>query len=412
MIKHKPKIILHCDCNNYYASIESLLKPELRDVPMAVAGNPENRHGIILSKNDLAKAAGVKTAETIIEAKKKCPNLVCVQPHHKLYTEYSHKINQIYNYYTERVEPFSIDESSMDVTDTWYKFARSPKDLADLIRYHIKTKIGITISIGVSYNRIFAKLGSDLKKPDATTVIRQEDMKKIVWPLDITNLLYVGKVTAVKLRNLNINTIGELAKTDPVFLESYLGKQGQVLSKYARGLDQSEIQKYNELEEAKSIGNGSTFHQNLTTWQEIYQKLEGLVAKVSLRLKKANKVASVIQVQMKSFDFQVNSRQTTLDSPIQEILHIEPVVHQLIDELWDEETPIRLLAVTATGLLDKAEIYTQVSLDDWDPMESRMLSEKSFQKLDKDKNLRNLVAELNQSMGGNFIKLGLDMEKG
>lgn len=404
MAKEKQRIILHCDCNNYFASIESLLRPELKDIPMAVAGNPKNRHGIIVSKNELAKAAGVKTAETIAQAKRKCPNLICVEPDHKLYSEYSRRINKIYNLYSERVEPFSIDESSLDMTNTWHNFALSPKAFADLLRQHIKTEIGITISVGVSYNRIFAKLASDLKKPDATTVIMQGDMENIVWPLDITHLLYVGKVTAEKLRKLNINTIGDIAKTDPDFLQSFLGKQGKLLSTYAKGLDQSEIQKFTELEEAKSIGNGSTFSQNLTNWQEINLNIRRLIEKVSSRLKKSNRVANVIQIQIKSDDFQVNSRQTTLDYPLQEADHIEVVALQLMEELWDEETPIRLITVTASDLQDKDTVYKQVSLEDYKTPKRVGCIRQEIEK----QSLEDLISDLNHSMGGYYLKLGLD----
>lgn len=421
------RTILHCDCNGYYASVECLMRPELYHIPMAVTGNPDNRHGIVLAKNQLAKEAGVITAETISEAKRKCPNLVCVSPHHDLYQEYSVKINNIYREYTERVEPFGIDESFLDMTDLWQNYAASPARFADLLRNRIRESIGLTISVGVSFNKILAKLGSDLKKPDATTVILPEDLTTKVWPLDITNLLYVGKVTAERLRVININTIGDIAKTDPAFLASYLGKIGENLSLYARGLENSEVQKYSELDEAKSIGNGMTFSEDLTDWTKINDGLSGLVDEVVARLIKAKKVCNVIQVQLKSSDFQVYSRQTTLSQHIQKHEQIWAIVWQLINELWDETTPIRLLAVTVSGLENQGEVYTQMSLADFvanidqtENISEKYLSQSKIKDANqtvsdynnqtkistKQDQIKNLVFKLNQQMGGDFLKLG------
>ncbi|NLM18577.1 MAG: DNA polymerase IV [Clostridiaceae bacterium] len=406
------RTILHCDCNGYYASVECLMRPELCYLPMAVTGNPENRHGIILAKNQLAKEAGVITAETISEAKRKCPHLVCVSPQHDLYQEYSIKINNIYREYTERVEPFGIDESFLDMTALWQNYAASPAQFADLLRKRIRENIGLTISVGVSFNKILAKLGSDLKKPDATTVISPKDLAAKVWPLDITNLLYVGKVTAERLRVININTIGDLAKTDPDFLVSYLGKIGENLSLYARGLENSEVQKYSELDEAKSIGNGMTFSEDLTDWTKIKEGLSGLVDEVVTRLIRSRKLCNVIQVQLKSSDFQVYSRQTTLSQHIQKREQVWTIVWQLINELWDETTPIRLLAVTVSGLENQGEVYTQMSLADISSSGKKTVvgGNKKAKDSKKQDQIKNLIFKLNQQMGGNYLKLGRNKE--
>ena len=402
------KIILHCDCNGYYASVECLLDSSLKNIPMAVAGNPENRHGIILAKNELAKKAGVLTAETIAEAKRKCPSLKTVKPHHDLYQKYSKKINQIYLEYTEFVEPFSIDESFLDVSQTWFKFADSPGKLADLIRSRIKSEIGITISVGVSFNKIFAKLGSDLKKPDATTIITKEDMKSKVWSLPINNMLYVGKVTEKKLRNLNINTIGDLAALEPHFLEQLLGKQGLTLSKYARGLDDSQVPKFSELEEAKSIGNGITFQKDLTTWSEIESGLKDLAAEVSQRLQASEKSANVIQVQLRSFDFQMSSKQMTLFNPIDSFTDIYQTSLKLMHELWDKKTPIRLLAVTANNLQDQASAYKQISISEWQNPEQKESWLKKENKQKKSQEIQKLINQINQNIGQTHLQLGID----
>ena len=209
--KPKDRIILHCDCNNFFASVEETLRPELREVPMAVAGDPESRHGIIVAKNQKAKAFGVQTAETIFQAKKKCPDLVCVPSHHSLYHEFYEKINAIYLEYTDLVEPFSIDESYLDVTNSIHLFKMTPKELADHLRKRIKEELDITISVGVSFCKVFAKLGSDYKKPNATTVIMREDIPRIVYPLPVSSLIFVGKKSVEVLDSYHIRTCGDLA---------------------------------------------------------------------------------------------------------------------------------------------------------------------------------------------------------
>lgn len=395
------RIIFHCDCNAYFASVETLLRPELKLIPMAVAGNPENRHGIILAKNELAKKAGVVTAETINEAKRKCPDLVCVSPHHQLYRKYSQKINQIYLQYTEFVEPFSIDESYLDLTDSWRFFGETPRSLADMIRGRIRREIGITISVGVSYNKVLAKLASDLKKPDATTVIMPQDLEKSVWPLDISRMLYVGRVTAEKLRELNIQTIGDIARMNPDFLRQHFGKQGLAMSRYARGEDQSPVPRFTELEEAKSIGSSSTFSEDLRTFSEILSGIRPLAEEVGERLQKAGKVAFVIQVQIKYFNFQLNSKQITVPDPVQNEFEIYHLAKQLLSELWDHETPVRLLGISANNLQDKASAYTQISLTDYSKVAAQEKSE--FRKKQK---LESLIQKINQNVGTENLRLG------
>ena len=201
------RVILHCDMNGFYASVELLDYPQLRDKPMAVCGDPESRHGIILAKNEIAKQYGIVTAETLWQARKKCPELQTVPPHHQKYQYYSRLINDIYLQYTDMVEPFSVDESWLDVTASQKLFG-SGRQIADKIRHQVKKELGLTLSAGVSFNKIFAKMGSDYKKPDATTVITLENYKELLWPLDIRDLFFVGKATADKLQGIGIHTIG------------------------------------------------------------------------------------------------------------------------------------------------------------------------------------------------------------
>ena len=206
------RVILHCDMNGFFASVELLDYPQLRDKPMAVCGNPENRHGIILAKNEIAKKYGVVTAETLWQARKKCPDLQVVPPHHDKYKHYSRMINDIYLRFTDMVEPFSVDESWLDVTASLKLFGAG-KEIADTIRQTVKKELGLTLSVGVSYNKIFAKMGSDYKKPDATTIITRENFKNLLWPLDIHEMFFVGDATAARLHECGIKTIGELALT-------------------------------------------------------------------------------------------------------------------------------------------------------------------------------------------------------
>ena len=221
----KDRTILHCDCNGFYASVECLLHPELWEVPMAVCGDPDSRHGIILAKNQLAKECGVVTAETIWQPRQKCPVLTLVPPHRQEYVKYSRILNGIYEGYTDLVEPFGIDESWLDVTGTLHLFGDGPA-IADRLRAEVRRETGLTISVGVSFNKIFAKLGSDYKKPDAVTVFTRENYKDRVWPLPVEDLLYVGRATRRKLYERNIKTIGALAMTDPKWLHAWFGKWG------------------------------------------------------------------------------------------------------------------------------------------------------------------------------------------
>ena len=235
------RVILHCDLNSFFASVELLDKPTLRDVPVAVCGDPKSRHGIILAKNEPAKKMGVKTAETLWQARKKCPALVLLPPHHRLYEEYSRRVNEIYDRFTDLVEPFGIDESWLDVTGSLHLFGGDGKALADRIRATIREETGLTVSVGVSFNKVFAKLGSDMKKPDATTVIPAEGWQSMVWPLPLGDMLFAGRTATETLRKYGVETVGQLAACDPALPEQLLGKMGLQLWQYANGMDKSPV---------------------------------------------------------------------------------------------------------------------------------------------------------------------------
>ncbi len=263
----KNRIILHSDLNNFYASVELLLNPTLKDKFVAVCGSVEERHGIVLAKNEKAKKLGVKTGMTIWEAKNLCPELITVEANMDTYLEYSNKVRKIYSDYTDRIEPFGIDESWLDVTHS--KMFGTGKDIAEQIRNRVKKEVGLTVSIGVSFNKIFAKIGSDLKKPDAITEISVDNFKSKVWCLDVKELLYVGKSTENKLKKLNIKTIGDLALTEKGVLIKELGKWGEVLFRYANGEDDSPVINAETESVIKSVGNSMTTYKDLETIEEV-----------------------------------------------------------------------------------------------------------------------------------------------
>lgn len=345
----KNRVILHCDMNGFFASVELLDYPEFRDKPMAVCGDPESRHGIILAKNEIAKRYGVVTAETLWQARKKCPDLQTVPPHHKKYQHYSRLINEIYLQYTDMVEPFSVDESWLDVTASQKLFGNG-KQIADKIRHQVKKELRLTLSAGVSFNKIFAKMGSDYKKPDATTVITQENYKNILWPLDIRDLFFVGKATADKLQGIGIHTIGQLAESDRHTVTALLGKQGSIIHDYANGLDQTPVSRFDEREDVKSIGNGSTFRRNLEGIQDIRTAVIALSDTVAVRLRQKKKKAFGVKVDIKDPSLKVISRQQQLDNPTNLAENIADTAVSIIEKSWNLRHPIRMLTVTAINL--------------------------------------------------------------
>ena len=343
------RVILHCDCNGFFASVECALNPDLKNVPMAVGGDQEARHGIILAKNELAKKYNIQTAETIYSAKKKCPSLVIVPPHHDLYEEYSQRVNAIYAQYTDLVEKFGIDESWLDVTGSQRLFGTG-KEIADILRKRIREEIGITISVGVSFNKVFAKLGSDYKKPDATTVISRDNFKEIVYPLSVKDLLFVGKRTAETLSKMRINTIGELANADENILCKMLGKQGEMIYRYARGEDNSPVDPHSN-DEVKSVGNGMTFRRDLYGEKDIFCGITHLSESIAARMRRKGVKCTVVQVTIKNPDLVSIQRQEKLDHPTNLAREIAQKAMELVRRNWNMSSPIRMLTVTGGGIV-------------------------------------------------------------
>lgn len=358
------RIILHCDLNSFYASVELLSHPELKDVPAAVCGDPASRHGIILAKNDPAKKYGVQTAETIWLARKKCPNLILLPPHHERYHEYSRKVNAIHDEYTDLVEPFGIDESWQDVTHTLHLFGGDAKALADTLRSRVKRELGLTLSVGVSFNKVFAKLGSDYKKPDATTVISPENWREIVWPLPAGATLFVGGAAQKILRKYGMETIGQMAACKRETLETIMGKLGTQLYEYeyANGLDESPVKFRYETEPVKSVGNGTTFSFNLTKRQQIADGIAMLTGEVASRLRHNGLYAGGVQVTVRDPEFHDRSRQRQLSVPTYLFRDLRGTAMELVNEIWKPPSPVRALRVTAINLVPEDETFEQVDL--------------------------------------------------
>lgn len=303
------RIVIHSDLNNFYASVERRLNPELAGKPVAVCGSKEERRGIVLAKCEIAKRFGVKTGDTIFAAQKKCPNIVIVPPHFEEYMNFSRAVKSIYARYTDLIEGYGIDECWLDVTHSTRIFPpfadmyaeadgeRHFSDeylrfLGDTIRNTVKSELGVTVSCGVSFNKAFAKLGSDLKKPDGTSVISKLNFKSVVNPLPVSDLLFVGKATGEKLGRMGLTTIGRLAATDDVIIKNAFGKFGETLLKYARGEDEDEVKHMDERREYKSIGNSSTYREDVTDLKRIERFLYVLSESVAARLREAGQGAA------------------------------------------------------------------------------------------------------------------------
>ncbi len=389
---------MHCDLNGFFASVELLAYPEYSDKPVAVCGNPENRHGIILAKNEAAKKYNVKTAETIWQAKKKCPDLILLPPHHDLYEKYSKLVNKIYLRYTNLVEPFGIDESWLDVTGSRLLFGDGAQ-IADRIRSEVKNELGLTVSVGVSFNKVFAKLGSDYKKPDATTIISKENYKEIVYPLPATDMLYVGKSVFKKLSTMGIKTIGDIANCNAMTLEKLLGKNGIMLYEYACGLDSSPVMDYDASNEVKSVGNGTTFSYDLTKLDEVKDGIMPLCESVSSRLISHGLKAMCVQISVKYNDFSVINRQKHVETPIFSDIDLFKTSIEIFNEVAALKKPIRAITVTASDLVDINEA-----------MQLSIFEDENEEKIKKER-LAKTKFLLNQKYGKGSVKSGRTIKK-
>ena len=353
--------------NNFYASVECLYRPEIRDFPVAVAGDPLNRHGIILAKNMLAKKLGVKTGEAIWQAKLKAPNLVTVPPDFRKYLKFSRLARQILYDYTDQIEPFGIDENWIDVTGSKL-LCGDGSAIANSIRQRIKEELGITVSIGVSFNKIFAKLGSDMKKPDAVTVIPHDKFKDIIWPLPVSELLYVGKSTQRKLTSRGIMTIGDLANYPVDLLVDMLGKWGEVLSLFANGKDTAPVRKLNEASAVKSIGNGTTCPRDLTCNQDVALVFTVLSESVAARLRDYGLKCTGVQVYLRDNELHSLTRQKKLTKPTYLSTDILHAGMELLVQNYSWQKPLRSIGIRAIDLVTENSFMELSLFDDNDKL--------------------------------------------
>ncbi len=343
--------ILHCDLNNFYASVACRDNPELRGRAVAVGGSKEERHGIILAKNEIAKRYGVSTGEAIWQARQKCPSLVVVPPDFKRYTYFSKEVRKIYERYTDLIEPFGIDECWLDVTGSRRLFGKG-EEIADRIRREIATEQGLTASVGVSFNKIFAKLGSDLRKPDATNIIPFEKFKEILWPLEVNRLLGVGPATERKLHSLAVFTIGDLANIEPEALRLKLGKNGVLLHRFANGEENSSVLKSDFKYRPQSIGRSVTCPKDLTDFSEVYRVFLRLSEEVGRELRREELQAHSIAVHIRDNRLQVKEFMTGLPEPLQSSKTLADEGIKLLRKNYGFEYPLRSVGIRAINLKD------------------------------------------------------------
>ncbi len=389
------RTILHSDMNNCYASIERKLNPSLVGKRLVVCGSVEDRHSIVLAKSYEAKAFGVKTGDSLFEAKMKCPGLVAVKPHYDEYFKFSKLAHKIYYSYTNQVEPFGLDECWLDVTGSKKLFG-SGEAIAHEIKERIKKELGITVSIGVSYNKIFAKLGSDLKKPDAVTVISKNDFKEIVWPLSTDAIIGIGSKTKKKLMYMNINTLGKLAKADVNLLKRKLGIRGLYLWQYANGYDTSEVCDYYHRDRIKSISRGVTTKADLNSYDEVKKIFEELAIEVSKKLIEEDLKAGGVRITIRDKNLDYVSFQKVFTETSISALRLNDKAMELFKERYDFKEAIRSLTISAINLTKNTK--------------TEQLSLFAPKKVIKDDRLEKVFNEIREKFGSDKIGyLGLEL---
>ena len=390
------RIIFHIDQNCYFASVEMISRPDLRNVPMAVAGDASVRHGIILAKNEPAKKYGIKTAEAIWQAKAKCPELVLVDAHHEKYEFYSKKIRAMYSEYTDKVEPFGLDECWLDMTGIVSDYDEA-EEVALEIRNRVKEEFKLTCSVGISFNKVFAKLGSDYKKPDATTVFTDENWQEKIWPLPVADLLFVGRHTADKLSKINVKTIGDLAKTDGEFISRYLGKAGVMLWEYANGLDDAPVAESGYKRMPKSVGNSTTTAEDMTSDRQIERTLHMLSESVAERLRKHGLKGTVVQITVRDRDLLIYEKQRIIYRPTDDAKTIYAAARDLFKESYDWNKGVRSIGVRCTKLVrsdsgEQLSIFNEVKASE------------------RDDRLNKAIDDINRRYGTSVIKSAAEAE--
>lgn len=346
------KDILHCDLNNFYASVEIRDNPTLADKPIAVCGSVEDRAGIVLAKNYLAKSYDIKTAETIYEAKAKCPNLVIVSPHMEKYAAVSKQVRKIYSRYTDLVEPFGLDECWLDITGSHYLFGSNEKIAFD-IKEAVKRETGLTISVGVSFTKVLAKLGSDMKKPDAITVLTKEDYMDKIKNLAAGEMIGIGPATQKALARCGIFTLGELSKADPGTLSRRLGKAGICIWRAVNGFDDSQVHELGYSREVKSVGNSTTLRYDLTDNEQVWHVMLSLAEQVTERMRRDGLCACGVCISIKTNDLAYREYQARLDYPLRSPLALAKAGFRLFSERFDWRLPIRAVGIRGISLISE-----------------------------------------------------------
>ena len=353
------RTILHADLNNCFASIESISHPEYKKIPFAVGGDEEMRHGIILAKNEIAKKYGIKTGEPLLSARQKCPQLKVVKPNYELYDEYCTKVRNMYCEYTDQVEPFGMDESWLDVSGSALLFG-SGKEIAEELRSRVKKEFGLTISVGVSFNKVFAKLGSDYKKPDAVTVISPENYREIVWNLPVEEMLFVGRATKFKLNRVGIRTIGELASVSEDYLITVFGKNGSILYNFANGTEMSPVKRITECDVIKSIGHSTTTPRDMTNISDVNLIFNLLAEQVCRRLRSHSMKYNVVQIYLRDTNLFGFERQMKLPFPTDISGEVCAAAMELLRKNYKFNVPLRSVGIRAAAL-SRSDEPTQLS---------------------------------------------------
>ena len=382
------RAILHSDMNCFYASVEMMLDPSLKGKAIAVCGSTESRHGIVLAKSEKAKKAGVKTGMVNWEARRACPGLILVPPQYDQYMKYSALAHEIYYRYTDLVEPFGMDECWIDVSQSGT--VGSPMEIAEQIRAATREELGLTVSVGVSFNKIFAKLGSDMKKPDAITEITPENFKEKVWPLPASDMIYVGRATAAKLDRHGIHTIGDVAGTDPELLRSWFGVNGLKLWTYASGNDVSRVMQKDFVNPIKTIGHGITCTADLNSEEEVYRVMLELSQDIGHRLRVNEMKAKGVQLYVRTNDLFFEEYQAKFEAPTRSPKEIADAARVLFHERYRWFRPVRAVTVRAIGLIPQ-QVPEQMNL---------FLDQKKKDKLDK---IETAVEEIRQRYGKHSV---------
>ncbi len=387
------RVILHVDANCFYASVECLYHPSIRERPVAVCGDPQARHGIVLTANYPAKRMGVRVGQAIWQARQACPGLVCVPPHYDLYVHFSEMMRAIWEEYSDRVEAFGLDENWVDVTDE-VKDVRRGALLADDLRERVKRELGITVSIGVADNKIFAKLGSDFKKPDGTTAIYPDTFREMIWPLPAKELLYVGPATTRKLARMNIRTIGGLAQADAGLLKSLLGKNGLLLQAFALGLDVSPVMPVTAAAAIKSIGNSTTTPRDIQTAEDAKCVYYMLAESVAARLREHGFRARCVSISARTTELMTSGCQMVLDNPTDITTEIAETAYRLFLRQFTGSLPLRSVGLSCAQL-SPASAPLQLSFAE-DP-QARIKKERLDQTID----------DLRRRYGHNIVQRGV-----